>query len=85
MVCQGVANQFMHKTNPGDPNFTWFAMLIENHHYQCDDQKITSSTNGEAYAEFAINDDYRLIVKQTSVASKAGKEFTEYIRETLSK
>ena len=34
MVCQGAANKFMHKVNPGDPNYTWFAMMIENDNYQ---------------------------------------------------
>ena len=73
----------MHKINPGDPNFTWFAMFIENHEVHFDDTKITSSSNNEAYIEFMINDDYRIIVKQTSVASRANKETAEYIRETL--
>ena len=61
-VCQGIANQFMHRVNPGDPSYTWFTMIIENHEYQQADDKIVTDESGQ-YAEYSINNEYRIVVK----------------------
>ena len=52
----------MRRVNPGDPSYTWFAMIIENHQYQQADDKIATDESGQ-YAEYSINNEYRIVVK----------------------